>query len=90
MRYARQFLVTGRVQGVGFRYYARDAARREGLHGWVCNRSDGGLEISAEGELGSLDRFEQTIRHGPPSARVEGVEVVELGATNHESGFEIR
>ena len=46
MRSARRFIVSGRVQGVGFRYFAQDAARREGLHGYVTNRDDGcvGLE----------------------------------------------
>jgi acylphosphatase len=90
MRYARQFIVNGRVQGVGFRFFALHAASHEGLHGWVRNLNDGRLEISAEGEAGSLDRFERAIRQGPPAARVEAVEVTDLGATGHDTGFEIR
>ena len=90
MRQSRNFLITGRVQGVGFRFFARDAAAREGLHGWVRNLSDGSLEISAEGEAESLDRFERSIRHGPPAARVDEVEVSDLGVTGRETGFEIR
>jgi acylphosphatase len=90
MRLARQFVVTGRVQGVGFRFFARDVAAREGLHGWIRNRDDGGVEISAEGEVESLDRFERRIRQGPRGARVEQVEVSDLGPTGSDTGFEIR
>ena len=90
MRHARQFIVSGRVQGVGFRFFTRDAAAREGLHGWVRNLSDGRLEISAEGEAESLARFERSIRHGPPGARVESVEASDLRVTGNETGFDIR
>jgi acylphosphatase len=90
MRDARQFIITGRVQGVGFRFFVRDAAGREGLHGWVRNRGDGRVEINVEGETESLGRFEQSIRHGPPGARVEDVEVSDLVPTGRETGFDIR
>jgi acylphosphatase len=90
MRYARQFIINGRVQGVGFRFFAQHAASREGLHGWVRNLGDGRLEISAEGEAESLERFERAIRQGPPAARVETVEVTDLGASGRDAGFEIR
>jgi acylphosphatase len=90
MRLARQFFVTGRVQGVGFRFFIRDAATREGLHGWVRNLGDGRVEINAEGEVESLDRFEGSIRRGPPAARVEHVEVTDIGAAGSDTGFAIR
>jgi acylphosphatase len=90
MRYARQFIVSGRVQGVGFRFFTRDAAAKEGLHGWARNLPDGRLAISAEGEAESLERFELAIRRGPPGARVEQIEVSDSGPTGTEAGFEIR
>ena len=90
MRTARRFIVSGRVQGVGFRYFAQDAARREGLHGYVTNRDDGCVEVLAEGESESLERFERALRRGPSRSRVEQVMVddVEPGVGN--TGFTIR
>jgi acylphosphatase len=90
MRLARQYLVSGHVQGVGFRFFAHRAAAREGLHGWVRNLPDGRVEISAEGERDALERFERNVRQGPPASRIEQVAVVDLGATGNDSGFEIR
>jgi acylphosphatase len=90
MRLARRIVVTGRVQGVGFRFFTEAAAVREGLHGWVRNLPDGRVEISAEGEAEALDRFEHHVRHGPPGARVEHVEVADVGATGSDSGFSVR
>jgi acylphosphatase len=90
MRAARRFVVSGRVQGVGFRYFALDAARREGLHGYVANRDDGSLEAVAEGEAESIDRFERALRQGPSRARVERVSVDELEPGGGTTGFTIR
>jgi acylphosphatase len=90
MRLGRHYLVTGRVQGVGFRYFTRTEALREGLHGWVRNAADGGVEISAEGDREALDRFERALRRGPLSARVEDVEVTDVGAGGRDTGFEVR
>jgi len=78
MRVARRFLVSGRVQGVGFRYFTLDAARREGLAGSVRNLDDGRVEAVAEGELESMERFERALRQGPSMARVEHVMVDEI------------
>jgi acylphosphatase len=90
MRLARQFLVTGRVQGVGFRFFTRALAAREGVHGWVRNLDDGRVEISAEGEAEALERFERSIRQGPRGSRIDQVEVSDLGATGSDTGFDIR
>jgi acylphosphatase len=75
MRVARRFVVSGRVQGVGFRYFTQDAARREGVAGLVRNLLDGRVEVLAEGDEEALRRLEQAIRRGPSRARVEHVEV---------------
>lgn len=73
-------LVSGRVQGVGYRYFARDAARALGLGGWVRNVRGGGVEVEVEGEREVIDRFIEGLRQGPPLSRVLGVEVQEMEA----------
>jgi acylphosphatase len=73
MLIARRIVVTGRVQGVGFRFFARDAALRENVRGWVRNLDDGGVEIHAQGDAEAMVRYEIAIRRGPRSARVDDV-----------------
>ncbi|MDH4065257.1 MAG: acylphosphatase [Acidobacteriota bacterium] len=73
MLVARRFVVSGRVQGVGFRFFAADAARREGLSGSVRNLADGRVEAIVEGEAESVVRFERAVRQGPSRARIEHV-----------------
>jgi acylphosphatase len=90
MRSARRFIVSGRVQGVGFRYFALDAARRDGLQGYVTNRDDGSVEAVAEGEPEALERFERALRRGPSRSRVEHVMVDELTPQMQNTGFDIR
>jgi acylphosphatase len=90
MRVARRYTITGRVQGVGFRFFTEDAARREGLHGWVRNLPDGGVEIVAEGDAEAVDRFERNVRHGPPGARIEQIEVDHVAPSGNATGFSVR
>jgi acylphosphatase len=90
MRVARRFLVSGRVQGVGYRYFALDAARREGLHGYVTNNDDGTVEAIAEGEAEAVDRFERALRRGPSHSRVQNVIVDDIAPAGTSTGFEIR
>jgi acylphosphatase len=90
MRLARRYLIGGRVQGIGFRFFAQAAAAREGVYGWVRNIPDGRVEVEAEGEAEALERFEHQIRHGPPGARVERVDVTEAAPTHRNVGFDIR
>jgi acylphosphatase len=66
-------IVGGRVQGVGFRYTCCHEARRLGLSGWVRNRTDGDVEVWAEGSGEKLDALLQWLRRGPPGARVDEV-----------------
>jgi acylphosphatase len=77
MLVARRFLISGRVQGVGFRWFARDTAVREGANGWVRNLSDGRVEAFVEGDADSVDRVERALRHGPGGARVDQVDVLD-------------
>jgi len=90
MRLARRYVISGRVQGVGFRVFAQTTASREGLHGWVRNLPDGRVEISAEGEAEALERFERHVRHGPPGAKVDHVEATEEGVSGADAGFRMR
>jgi acylphosphatase len=90
MRVARRYVIAGRVQGVGFRWFTRDVAVREGIHGWVQNLDDGSVEVVAEGDVTSIDRLEAAVRRGPSSARVDGFDVEELAPSGRNAGFEIR
>ena len=90
MLVARRFHLSGRVQGVGFRYFADHAAHREGVRGWVANCADGAVEAVAEGESDAVERFERALRQGPPHARVDRVEVEDLAPSNEWGGFTIR
>lgn len=75
MLVARRFVISGRVQGVGFRCFAQEAARSEGVSGWARNRPDGTVEVLGEGDADGLFRFEARIRRGPRGARVDRVDV---------------
>jgi len=88
-RVRRRAVVRGRVQGVGFRWAAAAEAERLGIAGWVRNRFDGAVEAELEGEAAVTDLMLDWLRHGPPTAAVDGVEVVELEPTD-EPGFRIR
>jgi acylphosphatase len=90
MRIARRYLVMGRVQGVGFRFFAETVALREGIHGWVRNLPTGAVEASAEGDAEAVERFERAIRHGPTGARVDHVEVEDVVPSGREAGFTVR
>lgn len=73
-RTRRRCVVHGRVQGVFFRSATEDAARREGVAGWVTNRPDGTVEAVFEGAPEAVERMIRFCREGPPAARVERVE----------------
>ena len=83
-------MISGRVQAVGFRYFAEAAASREGLHGWVRNLPDGRVEASAEGDVDAVERFERALRNGPPAARVDRVEADEVPPSGRDTGFSVR
>lgn len=68
--------VTGQVQGVGFRWFVRERARRLGLSGWVRNLADGSVEVAASGDSGQLDLLRAELLRGPDGADVSGLEEV--------------
>ncbi len=82
--------ISGRVQGVGFRWWARTRADALGLTGWVMNNDDErSVSLVAEGPPDRLDLFEQQLREGPPSARVEAFEARRGPASGAFSRFGI-
>jgi acylphosphatase len=85
---ARRAVVQGRVQGVGFRYYAAHAAREFGVSGWVRNLPDGSVETLVEGDAAAVEGYLDRLRRGPSASRVDGV-VVEERAEEGHSTFEI-
>jgi acylphosphatase len=81
--------VSGRVQGVGFRYSCRDQARRLGLSGWVRNERNGDVEVWAEGGAEQVETLLQWLRQGgPPRSRVDSVNVENCQSKGYRS-FEI-
>lgn len=87
---ARRLLIGGRVQGVGFRFFAEQQAAVEGVHGWIRNRPDGTVEAFVEGDLESVDRVEAKLRRGPAGALIESFEVHDEMPTGRTVGFSIR
>jgi len=81
--------ITGRVQGVGFRYFARQAARRYGLVGWVRNDPEGTVTVQAEGPRARLDAFLDALREGPEAAEVEDVKARWEPATGRFKTFSV-
>jgi acylphosphatase len=75
---AHRYIVRGRVQGVGFRWFVEREAHILGISGWVRNNSDGSVEVLAQGTRDQLLGFRSRLRQGPRAARVDDVE--EFGA----------
>ena len=81
--------ISGRVQGVGFRYSMREEATRRGVCGWVRNRRDGSVEALAQGEAAAVDALIDWARRGPPGARVTDVRTSAGEEAAHQA-FELR
>lgn len=86
---AREMTISGTVQGVGFRWYTRERARELGVVGWVENLADGRVQAWIEGPEPAVAELSQWLEHGPPSAKVTGVEAQERAAQGHER-FRVR
>lgn len=82
---ARRVVVSGRVQGVGFRAFAQRSAREEGVRGWVRNLPDGSVETAVEGEPAAVRAYLEKIRRGPLMGKVTSVQEEELPA----QGFQL-
>lgn len=87
----RRLFISGRVQGVGFRYSLQREAERLGLAGWVRNRSDGSVEALAQGAPDALEALTAWARRGPPAARVAEVKAEPADPLAPQpAGFELR
>ena len=74
MKVAKRYVVAGRVQEVGYRFFVERVAQELGLQGYVCNRPDGRVEVYAVGEEEALRQLRDQLEVGPSAARVERVE----------------
>jgi acylphosphatase len=86
---ARRFLISGRVQGVGFRFFAEEQARVHQVAGYVRNLPDGRVEAVAEGDEESVLRFERSLHRGPRGAMIEQI-VADPVPPENRYGFSIR
>jgi acylphosphatase len=85
----RRWLIVGKVQGVGFRYFARREAETLGLAGRASNHPDGTVDIVARGSVEALDAFEAKLAIGPPAGRVDDCRVVEPSGEVEGDAFHI-
>ncbi len=88
-RAGRLFVISGNVQGVGYRAFARQAARTIGATGWARNLANGDVEVHANGTSSQLDDLESRLRQGPRWADVRAVTATEAPVSS-DSAFEIR
>jgi acylphosphatase len=84
-----EVIVSGRVQGVGYREFARRSALRHGVAGFVRNRADGTVEARLVGPAAAVEAVLGDLRKGPAHGRVAGVAIVARGQAEAESGFVI-
>lgn len=83
-------IVSGRVQGVGYRYFAMHKAAELEIKGWVRNRPDGKVELEAEGEAGQLSIFADWLKAGPPRAVVTGISIEEFTPPRNFTTFFVK
>ena len=86
---ARRFIVRGRVQGVGFRWFVEREAHILRIAGWVRNNADGSVEVLAQGTRDQLSGLRARLREGPRAARVDNVEESEARPSSAMSSFRI-
>jgi len=89
MTACRRFVVSGRVQGVAYRAWARAQADALGVSGWAMNLADGRVEVLACGDAAAVEQLQRLLREGPPAARVTAVDELSADATI-PAGFTIR
>ena len=83
-------IITGRVQGVGFRYFVQKAANDRGVTGWTRNLPDGTVEVEAEADADTLEDFRQTLWAGPALSRVDDVKETFSEAQGAYNGFSVK
>ncbi|KGM38877.1 hypothetical protein JY97_14115 [Alkalispirochaeta odontotermitis] len=86
----RNYIVSGQVQGVGYRWFVMRRAHALGIVGWVRNRRDGTVEVWAEGEETVLDELEKELREGPPGASVRELHGGSVNSSGTHTDFIVR
>ncbi len=89
MKIARRFIVSGKVQGVGYRFFATRAAHRLGVAGRVKNLPDGRVEAIAEGTPEAVEEFRAELWRGPAYARVAAVDESDIPPSGRYQGFDV-
>ena len=87
---AIRFVVSGKVQGVGFRWYVVQKGRSLALIGYAKNLQDGNVEVHAEGNKIDIQRFMEKVKKGPPLSRVDHIEMKWITASNRFKDFTIK
>jgi len=88
---SKHLIISGRVQGVGFRYFTYKTAKELGIKGWVKNLRDGTVETVFTGRPEDVKKMKEKLKVGPPSSRVQNIEEMELVEnTNRFNDFTIR
>jgi acylphosphatase len=85
----KRFIVRGRVQGVGFRWFVEREAQMLGVAGWVRNNHDGSVEVLAQGTRDQLAGLHSRLREGPRAARVDAIDVTDVRPTEGVNSFRI-
>jgi acylphosphatase len=86
---ALHVVIHGRVQGVGFRWFVREQGRLLGVRGWVRNRPDGTVEVSADGDAAALEALKTRLWEGPPGAAVAELQELQVAADPLPNPFTI-
>jgi len=86
---AARFIVRGRVQGVGFRWFVEREAHKLGITGWVRNNADGSVEVMAQGTRQQISALGAGLRQGPRAARVDDVQQTETAVKAGDNSFRI-
>jgi len=87
---SKRIFLSGKVQGVSFRFHAHEVATKLKLHGWIRNLEDGRVEIVVSGSQKEVDQMIQWSRKGPPLAEVEKVQILEMKESAPKDPFFIR
>lgn len=85
-----RLIISGRVQGINFRHFARQHAEKLDIKGFVRNLPNGSVEVVAQGEADNLKVFVRECNRGPLLARIDDVKIINEEPTNEFEGFEVR
>ncbi len=85
-----RIIVSGKVQGVGYRYFSQMKAVQYGVKGWVKNLADGSVEVIARGENNQLEPFIADLRKGNPFSKINNLEITEMDQLEHFHSFTIK